>query len=75
MVIVDECHHASSLGYEKVLSETNARYVYGLTATPKRQDGQHPVVFMQCGPIRYSVSAKEQAGKRNFEHYVVPMAS
>ncbi|MDR1055230.1 MAG: DEAD/DEAH box helicase family protein [Prevotellaceae bacterium] len=72
MVIVDECHHASSLGYEKVLSETNARYVYGLTATPKRQDGQHLVVFMQCGPIRYSVSAKEQAGKRNFEHYVVP---
>jgi superfamily II DNA or RNA helicase len=72
MVIVDECHHASSLNYEKVLSETNARYVYGLTATPKRQDGQHPVTFMQCGPVRYSVSAKEQAGKRNFEHYVIP---
>ena len=72
MVIVDECHHASSLNYEKVLGETNAQYVYGLTATPKRQDGQHPVTFMQCGSIRYSVSAKEQAGKRNFEHYVVP---
>jgi superfamily II DNA or RNA helicase len=72
MVIVDECHHASSLGYEKVLSEANAQFVYGLTATPKRQDGQHPVVLMQCGPIRYSVSAKEQAGKRNFEHYVIP---
>ncbi|MDR1161207.1 MAG: helicase, partial [Tannerellaceae bacterium] len=42
-----ECHHASSLNYEKALSETNARYVYGLTATPKRQDGQHPVTFMQ----------------------------
>jgi superfamily II DNA or RNA helicase len=72
MVIVDECHHASSLNYEKVLSKTNAQYVYGLTATPKRQDGQHPVTFMQCGPIRYSVSAKEQAEKRNFEHYVIP---
>lgn len=72
MVIVDECHHASSLNYEKVLSETNAQFVYGLTATPKRQDGQHPVAFMQCGPIRYSVSAKEQAGKRDFEHYVIP---
>lgn len=72
MVIVDECHHASSLSYEKVLSETNAQYVYGLTATPKRQDGQHPVAFMQCGQIRYSVSAKEQADKRNFEHYVIP---
>ncbi|GAB6010468.1 DEAD/DEAH box helicase family protein, partial [Dysgonomonas reticulitermitis] len=72
MVIVDECHHASSLNYEKVLSDTNALYVYGLTATPKRQDGQHPVTLMQCGPIRYSVSAKEQAVKRNFEHYVMP---
>lgn len=72
MVIVDECHHASSLNYEKVLGETNARYVYGLTATPKRQDGQHPVAFMQCGPIRYSVDAKVQAEKRNFDHYVIP---
>ncbi|MDR3057815.1 MAG: DEAD/DEAH box helicase family protein, partial [Prevotella sp.] len=72
MVIVDECHHASSLNYERVLSETNAQYVYGLTATPKRQDGQHPATFMQCGPIRYSVNAKEQASKRNFEHYVIP---
>jgi superfamily II DNA or RNA helicase len=72
MVIVDECHHASSLNYERVLSETNAQYVYGLTATPKRQDGQHPLTFMQCGPIRYSISAKEQADKRNFEHYVIP---
>ncbi len=72
MVIVDECHHASSLNYEKVLGATSARYVYGLTATPQRQDGQHPVTFMQCGPIRYSVSAKGQADKRNFEHYITP---
>ena len=72
MVIVDECHHASSLTFEKILGSVNARYVYGLTATPKRQDGQHPIVFMQCGPIRYSVNAKEQAGKRDFEHFVIP---
>lgn len=72
MVIVDECHHASSLNYEKVLGATNARYVYGLTATPQRQDGQHPITFMLCGPIRYSVSAKEQASKRSFDHYIIP---
>jgi superfamily II DNA or RNA helicase len=50
----------------------NARYVYGLTATPIRQDGQHPIIFMQCGAIRYSVDAKIQAAKRNFEHYIIP---
>jgi superfamily II DNA or RNA helicase len=63
MVIVDECHHVPSV---------NARYVYGLTATPARQDGQHPITFMQCGAIRYFVDAKSQARKRNFEHYLIP---
>jgi superfamily II DNA or RNA helicase len=72
MVIVDECHHVPSVNYEKVLSAVNARYVYGLTATPVRQDGQHPITFMQCGAIRYSVDAKSQAGKRSFEHYIIP---
>jgi superfamily II DNA or RNA helicase len=72
MVIVDECHHVPSVNYEKVLGAINARYVYGLTATPKRQDGQHPIIFMQCGAVRYFVDAKSQAGKRNFEHYIIP---
>jgi superfamily II DNA or RNA helicase len=72
MVIVDECHHAPSVNYEKVLGAVNAHYVYGLTATPARQDGQHPITFMQCGAIRYSVDAKLQASKRDFEHYITP---
>ena len=72
MVIVDECHHVPSVNYEKVLASVNARYVYGLTATPTRQDGQHPITFMQCGAIRHSVDAKSQASKRNFEHYLIP---
>jgi superfamily II DNA or RNA helicase len=72
MVIVDECHHASSINYERVLGTVSAQYVYGLTATPMRQDGQHPIIFMQCGAIRYSVDAKLQASKRDFEHYLIP---
>jgi superfamily II DNA or RNA helicase len=72
MVIVDECHHVPSVNYEKVLGAVNARYVYGLTATPVRQDGQHPITFMQCGAIRYSVDAKSQASKRDFEHFIIP---
>jgi len=72
MVIVDECHHVPSINYEKVLGVVNAVYVYGLTATPVRQDGQHPIAFMQCGAIRHNINAKEQAGKRNFNHYIVP---
>jgi superfamily II DNA or RNA helicase len=72
MVIVDVCHHVPSVNYEKVLASVNARYVYGLTATPVRQDGQHPITFMQCGAIRYYVDTKSQASKRNFEHYLIP---
>jgi superfamily II DNA or RNA helicase len=71
MVIVDECHHVPSVNYEKILGAVNAQYVFGLTATPARQDGQHPVTFMQCGAIRYFVDAKSQASKRNFEHYLI----
>ena len=72
MIIVDECHHVSAVNFEKILRFANAKYVYGLTATPTRQDGHHPIIFMQCGPIRYKVDAKAQAEKRAFEHYLIP---
>ena len=72
MIVVDECHHVSAVNFETILKYANAKYVYGLTATPTRQDGHHPIIFMQCGAIRYRVDAKEQAEKRSFEHYLVP---
>ena len=72
MVIVDECHHVSAVSFEQVLKEVNAKYVYGLTATPTRQDGHQPIIHMQCGPIRYQVDAKAQAEKRPFDHAVIP---
>ncbi|MFT3821858.1 MAG: DEAD/DEAH box helicase family protein [Rubrivivax sp.] len=53
-VIVDECHHLSAVSFEAILKRMKARYVLGLTATPVRRDGQHPVIFMQCGPLRFS---------------------
>ena len=72
MVIVDECHHISAVSFEQILKGINAKYVYGLTATPVRKDGHHPVIFMQCGPIRYRDDAKKQADKRPFNHYLIP---
>ena len=72
MVIVDECHHVSAFTFEKIMREVNAKYVYGLTATPKRQDGHQPIITMQCGPIRYQVDALAQSVKREFSHYVIP---
>lgn len=72
MVIVDECHHVPAFSFEQILKNAAAKYVYGLTATPVRQDGHHPIIFMHCGPVRYKVDARDQAEKRPFEHYVVP---
>lgn len=72
MVIVDECHHVSSVTFEHVLKHVTARYVYGLTATPIRKDGLHPIIFMQCGVIRFSSDAKAQIEKQSFQRYLVP---
>lgn len=72
MVIVDECHHASAVNFERVLKCCNARYVYGLTATPIRKDGHQPIIFMQCGPIRYSADAKVQMASQTFERLLIP---
>jgi hypothetical protein len=57
-VIVDECHHISAFTFEQVMKQVKARYVVGLTATPTRKDGHHPIISMQCGPVRFSMSAR-----------------
>lgn len=71
-LIVDECHHLSAVSFEAVARQCKAKYVLGLTATPIRKDGQQPIIFMQCGPVRYHVDAKAQAKKRPFDHAVIP---
>lgn len=71
-IVVDECHHLSAFTFEKVMKEVRARYVVGLTATPARKDGHHPIIFMQCGPIRYRMKARAITDATPFEHVVVP---
>ena len=72
MIIVDECHHVPAFTFEQVMKNVDAKAVYGLTATPGRPDGHHPIIFFYCGPIRYSVDAKKQAEKRPFDHCLIP---
>jgi very-short-patch-repair endonuclease len=69
-LVVDECHHLSAQSFEQVARRAKARYVTGLSATVTRKDGHHPIIFMQCGPVRYRVDAKEQALARPFTHTV-----
>ena len=72
MLIVDECHHVSAVNFERILKYANASYVYGLTATAIRKDGHQPIIFMQCGPIRYSADAKVQMTSQTFTRLLVP---
>jgi superfamily II DNA or RNA helicase len=68
-IIVDECHHVGAGSFDAILKRTKARFVLGLTATPPRRDGQQPIIFMQCGPIRYK-AAKPASAPHDLE--VVP---
>ena len=72
MVIMDECHHGAAQTVEDVIGSAKAKYVYGLTATPKREDGLEKKVFMQFGPIRFRYTAKERAEKQGIDHFVYP---
>ena len=69
-LIVDECHHLSARSFEQVVRRTKAKFVTGLSATVTRKDGHHPIVFMQCGPVRHRVDARAQAAARPFTHAV-----
>ena len=70
--IVDECHHISAFTFEQVMRQAKAKYVVGLTATPTRKDGHHPIIYMQCGPVRYNMSARTMTETTPFEHKVTP---
>ncbi len=67
-LIVDECHHLSAASFELVARRSKARYVVGLSATVARKDGHHPIIFMQCGPVRHRVDARVQAAERGIRH-------
>ena len=70
-VIVDECHHVPAVSFERVIREVKARYLTGLTATPRRRDGHHPILQLQLGPVRFSIDPKSQAAQRSFRHQLI----
>jgi superfamily II DNA or RNA helicase len=59
------------VSFERVLMTARARYFTGLTATPQRRDGHHPIIYMQLGPIRYSVQANKNAARNPFKQQLI----
>ncbi len=70
-LIVDECHHLSAQSFELVARQAKAKFVTGLSATVMRKDGHHPIIFMQCGPVRYRANSKEGVAAHPFKHTVM----
>jgi superfamily II DNA or RNA helicase len=69
-LVVDECHHLSASSFELAAKRSKAKYVLGLSATVARRDGHHPIIFMQCGPVRFRVNAKTLAAAVGLRHRV-----
>lgn len=69
-VIIDECHHLAAVSFEAVVRCCRARYVLGLSATVTRKDRHHPIIFMQCGPVRFQTNSRKQALRQPFAHRV-----
>lgn len=72
MIIIDECHHAASDTFTRVLRNVNAKYIYGFSATPKRKDGLEKVMHMFCGPIRYETSSFQIQNTYRFQQLLIP---
>ena len=72
LIICDECHHCAARGPQLILQSTQARRVYGLSATPKRGDGLTGLIYLSIGPIRYAVNPKKQARQLNYSRILRP---
>jgi hypothetical protein len=74
-IIIDECHHVSAHSFELAIRRAKAKYILGLSATLTRKDGHQPIIFMQCGPIRYRVEARQHAGTAHLSKQVIVRAT
>ena len=72
MVIMDECHHAASKTSIELLQKINAKYVYGVSATPKRGDDLDKIIYMLLGPLRHKFTSLERAQEQGIGHYFIP---
>lgn len=72
MVIVDEVQHVPSASLIEVLKASGARFLFGLTATPKRKDRLDRAIPLFMGPVRFSADAKRQLAAQKMKRWLVP---
>ena len=70
LILFDECHHAASPVAQTILESAKARYVYGFSATPKRNDGLFAKVYWQLGPVVSQFTARDQMARQTFSRAI-----
>ena len=72
LTIIDECHHVACDSFLHVMRHIRSKHIYGLSATPKREDGLFKVITMYCGQIRKQVSERAVKREYSFRQYLIP---
>ena len=65
MIIVDECHHIPAATFREVIAQLNPKYIYGLTATPKRKHNDEKLIYVYIGEIIARMEASDIAPVSN----------
>ncbi|WAR43884.1 DEAD/DEAH box helicase [Methylomonas rapida] len=63
LVIADECHNAPADQFYQVITGLDARYKYGLSATPQRRDSLEFMIHAALGPVVSEIKP-EQIGDK-----------
>ncbi|WP_243674011.1 DEAD/DEAH box helicase [Lentilactobacillus kisonensis] len=72
LVISDEVHHDAAFTFEQIVKKLSCKYLYGLSATPYRRDGQDPIISMRFGPIRYQTAPIDEKTLNQVNRVVIP---
>ncbi len=59
IVAYDECHHVTAETYQFVVQQFNARYLFGVSATPKRVPWTFPIAKALLGPVVHETTREE----------------
>ena len=67
-IIIDECHHIPAATFREVIAQLNPKYIYGLTATPKRKHNDEKLIYVYIGDIIVHMEASNIEPVSNLPH-------
>lgn len=75
MVLLDEAHRCPASSFARVMGGMSTRLRYGVTATPTRRDGKHPLMHAIIGPLSARVKEDVLVDEGNLIRPAVTMVA